>query len=107
MEAKVGRKGSIKIRGDLPMASPSRKQGLDKARASGKKNTITMEAHGLELRLRNSYTGLLTPDVGHQGHKPENISRCKSSCLHDYLQNDMASVYKGHGACFGALEKPV
>lgn len=61
VEAKVGRKGSIKIRGDLPIAASSRKQDSDKAR-SGQKNSINMEAHALELRLRNSYTGVSVID---------------------------------------------
>ena len=57
IEAKVGRKGFIKIIGDLPMAAPFKTQAADKGRASNRKNHINMEAHGLEMRLRNSYTG--------------------------------------------------
>ncbi len=56
MEAKVGRKGFIKIVGDLPMTAP---QAADKPRAGNQKNHIKMEAHGLEMRLRNSYTGAI------------------------------------------------
>ena len=57
VEAKVGRKGFIKIVGDLPMASPSKVPAADKGRIRSQKNHINVEAHGLEMRLRNSYTG--------------------------------------------------
>ena len=57
VEAKVGRKGFVKVKGDLPMALHSRKQAFEKPRGSRPKNAINLEAHALELRLRNSYTG--------------------------------------------------
>lgn len=56
MEAKVGRKGFVRVKGDLPMVSQPRK-GLEKLRSGRRKNAIIVEAQALELRLRNSYTG--------------------------------------------------
>ena len=63
MEAKVGRRGFIRVKGDLPLA-PSRtlraSMPAERRRASPW-NAIVMDIHDLELRLRNIYTGTPTP----------------------------------------------
>lgn len=69
LDAHVGRRGRIRVKGHLPLTAPmpalalpapeaepaaaSAKPGKDGALPAG----IGIEAHGLELRVRNVYTG--------------------------------------------------
>ena len=65
VEAKVGRKGFVRMRGDLPIA-PRQKAGEGR-RGNGQRhrNAINLDIYALELRLRNSYTG------GHTVYSPD------------------------------------
>ena len=55
VEAKVGRKGFIKMKGKLPMDINKRK--AEPRRGSSKHNLLALDISGLEMRLRNFYTG--------------------------------------------------
>ena len=58
VEAKVGRRGFFRARGDLPIAQPDGGQhGLEPRGSQERWNAIVMDVHDLELRLRNMYTG--------------------------------------------------
>lgn len=56
VEAKVGRKGFIKMKGSLPMALHNKKAGVEAHK--GKRNGLALDINALEMRLRNAYTGI-------------------------------------------------
>lgn len=57
VEAKVGRKGFIKMKGSLPMDINKRKASTESRKGSHKRNQIALDINALEMRLRNFYTG--------------------------------------------------
>lgn len=52
VDARVGRKGRIRVRGTLPLKHDHSMEGMKNSR-------ITLDLHGLELKARNMYTGQL------------------------------------------------
>lgn len=54
VEAKVGRRGFVRAKGDLPLSRP-----VDGRRPRSRWNAIVIDARDLELRLRNVYTGAI------------------------------------------------
>lgn len=68
LEAHVGRRGRIRVKGGLPLtadagappdAAAAQAAGADAAKAAAAKDpsALIVDVHGLELRLRNVYTG--------------------------------------------------
>ena len=68
LEAHVGRRGRIRVKGGLPLtadggtppdAAALQAAGSDAAKAAAAKDpsALIVDVHGLELRLRNVYTG--------------------------------------------------
>ena len=69
LEAHVGRRGRIRVKGGLPLTADAgtpadagavpQAAGADAAKAAAAKDpsALIVDVHGLELRLRNIYTG--------------------------------------------------
>lgn len=55
----MGRRGFIRVKGDLPIARLAGKPQplLEGGRGKGRWNALVMDVHDLELRLRNVYSG--------------------------------------------------
>jgi len=103
LDAHVGRRGRIRVKGYLPLTAPAPVPALPPpsgeagaAAAKGGKDAppagsgcIGVEAHGLELRVRNVYTGALLQYFSHHG-----------SCIPDSVAPDI--IHQLSAVCNGA-----
>ena len=66
MEAKVGPKGSLHIAGEIPL-QPSMAAVAAVKKGSSSSSGLQVQLSGIELRVRNMYTGGLDAEIGVQG----------------------------------------
>ena len=102
LDAHVGRRGRIRVKGHLPLTAPKHalpppapeaepaaapaKPGKDGALPAG----IGIEAHGLELRVRNVYTG-----ARHQHSWNVAVLRASFCCPPSFTKGRDCSLLQG------------